>query len=93
MLRVTPESAGWTYVGFSVYVLEDGRRLELGEAGRETCVVVLAGRCHFAAGGREWRDQGRENVFAGRPAALYVPPGTAWAAEGAGRTSARSAST
>ena len=81
VLRVTPESAGWTYVGFAVY--RDGsvaQRLD----DRETCVVVLSGRANLAAGGREWRDVGgRDSAFdGGAPAALYVPPGVEWSAEG-----------
>ena len=81
VLRVTPESAGWTYVGFAVY--RDGsvaQRLD----DRETCVVVLSGRANLAAGGREWREVGgRDSAFdGGPPTALYVPPGVEWSAEG-----------
>ena len=80
VLRVTPESAGWKYVGFAVY--RDGRvtsRLD----DRETCVVVLSGRANLAAGGREWPGAGgRASVFDGPPTALYVPPGVEWSAEG-----------
>jgi 5-deoxy-glucuronate isomerase len=68
-------------VGFEVYLLAAGARLEHAKPGRETCVVVLSGRVHFAAGDREWRDQGRDSVFDGLPAALYVPPGHGWTAE------------
>jgi 5-deoxy-glucuronate isomerase len=80
VLRVTPESAGWTYVGFAVY--RDGRvtqRLD----DRETCVVVLSGAADLRAGGQEWRGVGgRASVFDGPPTALYVPPGVEWSAEG-----------
>jgi 5-deoxy-glucuronate isomerase len=78
-IRITPESAGWRYVGFEVYRLGAVRRTE---SGRETCVVVLGGRADLAAGGHTWSDLGRENVFAGNPVALYVPPGVEWSAEG-----------
>jgi 5-deoxy-glucuronate isomerase len=81
VLRVTPESAGWTYVGFEVY-RDAAVSKRLGD--RETCVVVLSGRANLEAGGEQWRDVGRrENVFAGRPTALYVPPGVEWSVEGA----------
>jgi 5-deoxy-glucuronate isomerase len=83
MLSVTPESAGWRYVGFEVYRLAAGARLERAAPGRESCIVVLSGRVHFRAGGREWRDQGRDTVLDGLPTALYVPPGAGWSAEGA----------
>jgi 5-deoxy-glucuronate isomerase len=84
VLSVTPESAGWRYVGFEVYRLTPGARLDRRSGTRETCVVVLSGRVHLGAGGREWRDQGvRENVFDGPPTGLYVPPGTKWWVEAA----------
>ena len=81
MLRVTPESAGWTYVGFAVY--RDGSVAERFDD-RETCVVVLSGRADLAAGDRQWRGVGgRPSVFdALPPTALYVPPGVDWSAEG-----------
>jgi 5-deoxy-glucuronate isomerase len=84
VVRVTPESAGWTYVGFDVYRLTEGMRLARTFAGRETCVVLLSGRAYLAAGGREWRDAGdRATVFDGPPTALYVPPGTEWSVDAA----------
>jgi 5-deoxy-glucuronate isomerase len=79
ILRITPESAGWAYVGFEVYRLGSVRRVE--EA-RETCVVVLSGHADLAAAGETWSGLGRESVFAGEPVALYVPPGVEWSAEG-----------
>jgi 5-deoxy-glucuronate isomerase len=75
---VTPESAGWTYVGFSVYRLSG--RLERAEDGREACIVLLAGSCSFMGLG----EAARATVFDGPPTALYVPPGTAWWVEGEG---------
>src|SRR5689334_16121287 len=84
VVRVTPDSAGWRYVGCEVYRLAAGARLALSAPERETCVVVLSGRADLAAGGHEWRDAGgRETVFDGPPAALYVPPGCDWAATAA----------
>jgi 5-deoxy-glucuronate isomerase len=83
VLSVTPESAGWSYVGFEVYSLGPGTRLERNDAGRETCVVVLAGSIRLGAEGHEWQG-GRESVFDGPPTAIYVPPGIAWWAEGDG---------
>lgn len=82
VVRVTPESAGWTYVGFEVYRC-DGR-LERESADRETCVVVLSGRFDLAAGGETWRGLGRDTVLDGPPVALYVPPRAPWSAEGRG---------
>jgi 5-deoxy-glucuronate isomerase len=82
VVRVTPESAGWQYVGFEVYRLAAGARLARVEEDRETCVVVLSGRGHLSADGREWRHAGeRRTVFDGPPTALYVPPRTDWSVE------------
>jgi 5-deoxy-glucuronate isomerase len=75
---VTTESAGWTYVGFSVHRL--GGRLERVENGREACVVLLSGSCSFMGLG----EASRASVFDGPPTALYVPPGTPWWVEGEG---------
>ena len=84
VVRITPESAGWRYVGFEVYRLAEGTRLSRAFADRESCVVLLSGRAHLSAGGREWNDAGeRATVFDGAPTALYVPPGTEWSVEAA----------
>jgi 5-deoxy-glucuronate isomerase len=80
VLSVTPESAGWLYVGFEVYRLP-GDRLDRSTPGRETCVVVLSGRVRLGADGQEW-EGGRESVFDGPPTSIYVPPGVGWWAEG-----------
>src|SRR5256885_5420437 len=51
VLRVTPESAGWRYVGFEAYRLCDGMRLARSSPDRETCIVIMAGRVDASAGG------------------------------------------
>src|SRR5216117_2419717 len=85
VLRVTPESAGWRYVGLEAYRLSDGMRLARSSPSRETCVVIMAGRVDASAGDRGWRGAGdRATVFDGPPTALYVPPGTGWSVEAAG---------
>jgi len=78
--RITPESAGWSHVGFEVLPLEGA--LERREADRETCVVVLAGTCDLVAGAVRASGVGRVDPFSGPPTALYVPPRCAWSAEG-----------
>jgi 5-deoxy-glucuronate isomerase len=78
LVAVTPESAGWTYVGFEV-VCVDGR-LERREEDRETCVVLLSGSCSLHGLG----NAARASVFDGPPTALYVPPATSWWVDGAG---------
>jgi 5-deoxy-glucuronate isomerase len=85
VVRVTPESAGWRYVGYQVYRLTNGQTIARTTPDRETCVVVLSGRANVSAGGREWPNAGvRATVFDGPPTALYVPPGTEWSLQAVG---------
>jgi 5-deoxy-glucuronate isomerase len=77
IVRVTPESAGWRFVGFTAYRLAAGETVTLALAGREACIVVLAGRADIEANGQGWRSVGnRDSVFDDvPPAAVYVPDG------------------
>ena len=69
---VTPESAGWKYVGFEVCTLRRAEVVERPMQGRELCAVVLSGTADIAG----WRDVGsRQSVFDGTPDAVYLPPG------------------
>ena len=43
VLRITPESAGWKYVGFEVYVLREGQTLRKETQDQEVCAVLLSG--------------------------------------------------
>src|SRR6185503_18178969 len=50
VLQVTPQSAGWTYVGFELHRLEPGDTAG-GESGdRELCLVLVSGRAGVTAG-------------------------------------------
>ncbi|MDQ6672998.1 MAG: 5-deoxy-glucuronate isomerase [Chloroflexota bacterium] len=82
LVHVTAESAGWRHVGFEVFRLQSGQRLERQTLAGEACVVILGGRCRAAAGGQEWPDVGaRSSPFDGPPYALYVSLGTEYALE------------
>ena len=77
VVKVTPESAGWEYVGFEVFRLGTGRTLERGTGSEEVCLVVLAGRCRCSAGQEEWEEVGdRESPFDGPAYAVYLSPWT-----------------
>ncbi len=91
IVRVTPQSANWTYVGFAAHRLAPCETLALdgsldgalaGNA-RETCIVVLSGivsvRVDGSFGSFAWRDIGaRRSVFDdAAPYAVYVPAGQA----------------
>jgi 5-deoxy-glucuronate isomerase len=84
ILAVTPESAGWSHVGFEVLQLPTGARATRETGGREVCVVAVQGLCHVRTDDLEWRDVGgRVTPFAGPPDAAYLPPGTSLELEGA----------
>lgn len=76
---ITPESAGWAYVGFEVVAPPYA-----GSTGaRELCLVVVEGRCTVRSRHGEWRDLGgRASPFSGQPDAAYLPPGTDFEVEG-----------
>lgn len=77
IVTVTPQSAGWKYVGFAAHRLAAGEALEFATGGNEACVVVLRGVVTVAAQGSVWREIGqRDSVFAdAAPYAAYVPAG------------------
>lgn len=77
IVTVTPQRAGWQYVGFSALRLAAGESESLATGDRELCVVVLSGSADISAGGQVFPDLGtRDSVFDPvSPAAVYVPPG------------------
>ena len=77
--HVTPESAGWTYVGFDMYRLKPGETAS-GETGeREICLVWVSGKGKAMAGTKDFGTLGeRMSPFDGAPHALYIPMESAW---------------
>jgi 5-deoxy-glucuronate isomerase len=77
IVRVTPQSAGWSYVGFTAHRMAAAERVRVEEAGREVCLVVLSGTVTVEAGTHVWEQVGkRDSVFEETaPYALYLPPG------------------
>lgn len=75
VMHITPESAGWAHVGFSVHQLDAGQGTEFLEPDRETCVVVLSGTVTVSVGDETFEGiGGRETVFEDKsPGAVYVP--------------------
>lgn len=74
VVKVTPESAGWGYVGFEVVKLGAGKSAERRSDGVEVCLVPISGSCVVSSGSGEWGIGGRESPFDGAPHALYLPP-------------------
>ena len=81
--RITPENAGWRYVGFSLHRLRAGDRVEDVTGDREVILVMVEGKARLTGAGREWGELGdRMNVFEKTPPhCLYLPNGSEWAAE------------
>jgi 5-deoxy-glucuronate isomerase len=82
VVKVSPQSAGWDWVGFEVLRLEDGRTVGRRAEGGEVCLVLLSGYCTVSTWDYEWRGIGdRDSVFEGAPYAVYLPPGTDYRVE------------
>ena len=77
--HVTPENAGWTYVGFDLWKLAAGQGAQGGETGREVCLVFISGTGRVSAAGKELGSIGeRLSPFEGKPWSVYVPAGVNW---------------
>jgi 5-deoxy-glucuronate isomerase len=76
--RITPESAGWRYVGFEVFRLSAGQRLaQTVPEGREACLVLVGGRAEIIADGNSLGVLGgRQSPFSESPWSVYLPPQT-----------------
>ena len=81
VVKVTPESAGWEYVGFEVLKLAGGETVERHAEGEEVCLVPISGTCSVSSTLGEWTIGGREGPFDGPPRALYLPPGVDYRVE------------
>jgi 5-deoxy-glucuronate isomerase len=84
VVKVTPESAGWEYVGFEVLRLAAGETVKRSTDGEEVCLVPISGRCSVSSASEEWEIGGRKQPFDGPPHALYLPPGTDYQVKAAG---------
>jgi 5-deoxy-glucuronate isomerase len=77
ILSVTPESAGWNYVGFEVLALAPGGLVNRSCGDRELCIVVVSGTVDVRSVHGEWRGLGgRADPWSGPPDGAYLPPGT-----------------
>ncbi|MDV6331213.1 5-deoxy-glucuronate isomerase [Asticcacaulis sp. 201] len=79
VIDITPQSAGWTYVGFKMLRLSADQVYDAAGDDRETCVVVLSGQARLAAGNVDFGTiGGRSSVFEdAAPGAAYVAVGDA----------------
>ncbi|MFD0618078.1 5-deoxy-glucuronate isomerase [Paenibacillus sp. GCM10027629] len=74
-LTITPQSAGWQYVGFQVYKLRPGQCLSQETGANEICVVVLSGIANVFTQHERYNQIGRRmSVFEQTPPfSVYVP--------------------
>ncbi len=81
--EITPQSAGWRYVGFSLYRLRAGEAVAEATGANEVILVMVEGKAAITAAGQDWGVLGeRMDVFEKTPPhCLYVPNGQEWRAE------------
>ncbi|MCA0422015.1 MAG: 5-deoxy-glucuronate isomerase [Proteobacteria bacterium] len=71
---ITPENAGWTYVGFELHDLAPGAAISAETGGREVCIVIVTGKARIAVGKEDFGTLGaRTDVFEGSPWSVYAP--------------------
>jgi 5-deoxy-glucuronate isomerase len=80
--EITAKSAGWGYVGFSLYRLEPGDVAAEPTGDTEVILVLVEGKAKVEAAGQDWGEMGeRMDVFEKTPPhCLYVPNGSDWKA-------------
>ena len=80
--EITPASAGWRYVGFSLYRLRPGETATEATCATEVILVMVEGKAALTAAGQDWGGLGdRMDVFEKTPPhCLYVPNGADWRA-------------
>ena len=73
--RITPQSAGWRYVGFETREMKRGARTTIETENREICIVILSGKARVKTGDFDLGVIGeRADVFSGLPWSVYAPP-------------------
>ncbi len=80
-VEVTPESAGWAQVSLLTLRLKGGDRVDRNAGENELCLVPLQGSAAVSAGSDTWEISRPGTVVGGKPTALYIPRGTAYAIE------------
>lgn len=81
IIEVTPESAGWTYVGLVVEQIAAGGTWNYAAEHDEICIVPLRGSATITCDGETWTVSRPGTMFDGKPTALYLPVGSSFAAE------------
>ena len=79
---ITPQSAGWGYVGFGLHRLAAGEAAAEPTGDTEAILVLVEGKAKITAGGTDFGELGdRMDVFERKPPhCVYVPNGSDWSA-------------
>jgi 5-deoxy-glucuronate isomerase len=79
---ISPQSAGWSYVGFQLNRLEPGDTVHHNTGEREAILVLVEGKAQISASGKNYGELGdRLDVFERTPPhCLYVPNDSVWSA-------------
>ncbi len=75
--HITPESAGWRYIGFDVWMLKKGETVDFDSGEREFCLVLVAGFASVKTCTADFPELGgRMSPFERTPPwSVYIPPG------------------
>ncbi|MBN9362010.1 MULTISPECIES: 5-deoxy-glucuronate isomerase [unclassified Devosia] len=80
--HITPQSAGWTYVGFDLHKLPNAGDVAHGGGGdREVCIVLISGRAKVSIDDQDFLVGGRMSPFEGPGYSVYAPAGANWRIE------------
>jgi 5-deoxy-glucuronate isomerase len=81
---VTPQTAGWEHLSFSVIRLEKGRCWQFDTSENELALTILGGTLGVVSNQRTWKHIGsRADVFHGMPTTLYLSRHTAFTVQAA----------
>jgi 5-deoxy-glucuronate isomerase len=79
VINVTPQNAGWRYVGFELHKLKPGGTASGTSSDRETCLVFVTGKGKTSVADENLGELGgRMSVFEGKPWSVYIPAGKEW---------------
>lgn len=79
VIHVTPQSAGWTHVGFDLHHLEPGETAEGNTGDREVCLVLVSGKARVTGEEVDFGVIGeRMSPFEGKPHSVYLPADHDW---------------
>ncbi len=78
--NISPQKAGWGYVGFDLYLLEEGQSIRQETFDREVILVLVEGHAEIIADGKKFGVLGdRLDVFEKSPPhCVYVSSETKW---------------